>query len=99
MTTQLLPKETIAEWGLQSLPEEKQVEMIDRIGRLIYQAVLVRSLDLLSDNEQDELDEMLNHDTTGPQEVLVFLAQKIPTFEQMRLEEVAKLKDEVLVSV
>jgi hypothetical protein len=42
---------------------------------------------------------MLNHDTTGPQEVLVFLAQKIPTFEQMRLEEVAKLKDEVLVSV
>ena len=93
----LLPKETIAEWGLQNLPPEKQIEMVDRIGRLIYQAVLVRSLDILSEKEQAEFDLILDEDTTTPQDVLVFLARKIPTFESLVAEERQKLKEEVLV--
>ncbi len=95
----ILSKEMITEWGLQNLPEMKQVEMVDRIGRLLYQAVMVRSLDILSEKEQTELDLLLDEDTTTPQDVLKFLASKIPTFEQMRQEEVAKLKEDLLVPV
>lgn len=94
----ILSKEIIAEWGLESLSEIKQVEMVDRIGRMIYQAVLVRSLDILSEKEQTELDLLLEEDTTTPQEVLVFLSQKIPTFNQLRIEEINKLKEDLFVS-
>ena len=87
----------VAEWGLGALPEIKQVEMVDRIGRLLYQAILVRSLDILSEKEQTEFDLLLDEDTTTPQDVLKFLAGKIPTFEEMRQEEVEKLKEDLLV--
>ena len=93
----ILSKERVAEWGLGALPEIKQVEMVDRIGRLLYQAILVRSLDILSEKEQEEFDKLLDKDATTPQDVLKFLATKIPTFEQMRQEEVEKLKADLLV--
>jgi hypothetical protein len=93
----VLSKDMIAEWGLGSLPEPKQIEMVDRIGRLLYQAILVRSLDILSEKEQTEFDALLDKDTTTPQDVLQFLATKIPTFEEMRKEEVEKLKDDLFV--
>ena len=95
----ILSKDMVAEWGLSNLPEIKQVEMVDRIGRLLYQAILVRSLDILSEKEQTEFDALLDQDKTTPQDVLKFLASKIPTFEQMRQEEVAKLKEDLLVPV
>lgn len=94
---QLLPKETVVEWGLQNLPEEKQVEMVDRIGRFIYQAVLVRALDILSDKEQEEFDVLFEKDSTTPEDVLRFLASKIPTLEALVAEEREKLKDDILV--
>ena len=93
----ILSKDMVAEWGLGKLPEIKQVEMVDRIGRLLYQAILVRSLDILSEKEQTEFDLLLDEDATTPEDVLKFLATKIPTFEQMRQEEVNKLKGDLFV--
>lgn len=93
----ILSKEIIQEWGLGSLPEMKQIEMVDRIGRLIYQALLVRSLDILSEKEQTELDLLLEEDTTTPEDVLGFLSSKIPTFNQLRVEEIEKLKEDLFV--
>ena len=95
----ILSKDIIAEWGLQSLPEIKQIEMVDRIGRLLYQALLVRSLDILSDNEQTEFDKLLDLEKTTPEDVLFFLKSKIPTFDQMVIEERDKLKEDLLVPV
>lgn len=92
-----LSKDIVAEWGLGELPLEEQIDMVDRIGRLIYQALLVRSLDILSEVEQEEFDLLLDEDTTTPQEVVVFLESKIPTFKLLLKEEVSKLKSDILV--
>lgn len=92
-----LSKDIVSEWGLGELPQEEQIEMVDRIGRLIYQAVLVRSLDILSEVEQEEFDLLLDEDTTTPEEVVLFLERKIPTFKILLKEEVAKLKADILV--
>ena len=95
--TNILSKDIIQEWGLSNLPEIKQVEMMDRIGRLLYQALLVRSLDILSESEQSEFDLLLDKDVTTPQDVLLFLKSKIPTFDMMVMEERDKLKEDLLV--
>ena len=95
--TDILSKDIIKEWGLESLPPEKQVDIADRIGRMIYQAVLVRALDILSEEEQTEFDTLLDKDETTPQEVMAFLQSKIPTFEQLVSEERNNLKQDLLV--
>jgi hypothetical protein len=92
-----LSKDIIAEWGLGELPLEEQIDMVDRIGRLIYQALLVRSLDILSEVEQEEFDLLLDEDTSTPEEVVLFLERKIPTFKLLLKEEVSKLKADILV--
>ena len=95
----ILSKDLIKEWGLQSMTPEKQVEIVERLGRMIYQAVLVRSLDILSEKEQIELDLLLDEDTTTAEDVLAFLQKKIPTFEKMVLDERQSIKDDVLMPI
>lgn len=92
-----ISKDIIKEWGLQSMPPEKQEEMIERIGRMLYQAILVRSLDILSEKEQDEFDTLLDKNETTPQNVLAFLESKIPTFQTLLSEEKMSLKRDILV--
>lgn len=94
-----LSKDIIKEWGLATLSPEKQLEMVERIGRIIYQAVLVRTLDILSEKDQDEFDALLDKDATTPDEVLAFLQKKIPTFDQIMLEERKSIKEDLLVQV
>lgn len=95
----ILSKDIIEEWGLGSLPQEKQVEMVERIGKIIYQALLVRSLDILTEKEQAEFDLLLDEDTTTPDDVLSFLNKKIPNFESIVLEERKNLKKDLLIKV
>jgi len=95
----ILPSDIVKEWGLESLPESKQVEMVERIGKIIYQALLVKSLDILTEKEQIEFDLLLDEDTTTPDDVMGFLQVKIPNFEKMVLEERKNLKNDLLLKV
>jgi hypothetical protein len=95
----ILPSDIVKEWGLESLPESKQVEMVERIGKIIYQALLVKSLDILTEKEQIEFDLLLDEDTTTPDDVMGFLQAKIPNFEKMVLEERKNLKSDLLIKI
>jgi hypothetical protein len=97
--TPVLSKEIIEEWNLESLPEGKRFAIVDKIGRIMYQAILVKSLDILSDKEQDGLDELLDKNSTTPQQVLAFLRSKIPTFDQLIRDERRSLKEDLLIKV
>lgn len=82
---------------MNALPEDQQIEMVDRIGRILYQAILVRALDILSEKEQIEFDLMMDEDDSTPQDILAFIASKIPTFDQLVADEREKLKRDILV--
>jgi len=97
MTT-ILSKDIINEWGLGSLSPEKQAEIVERLGKMMYQAILVRSLDILSEVEQTEFDLLLDEDTTTPEDILGFLKGKIPTFDQLIEEEKNSLKQDLLIT-
>ena len=93
----ILSKDIIKEWGLASLPEQRQREIVGRIGRILYQALLVKSLDILSEKEQGELDLLLDNDTTTPENVLKFMQAKIPTFDILVKDERKRLKEDLLI--
>ncbi len=95
----ILSKDLIKDWGLESLPEKKRFEIMDRLGTMLYQAILVRSLDFLSDKEEDELDGILDKDATTVQDVMLFLRTKIPTLELLIKDEMRKLREDLYMPV
>ncbi len=93
----ILSKDIIKEWNLDSLSATEQADAVERIGRILYQALLVKSLDILSEKEQDELDELMDKNETTSQMVLTFLESKIPTFQDLLKEEKESLKQDLLL--
>jgi hypothetical protein len=91
----MISKDMVGEWGLQNLPPEKQAEMVERIGKMMYQMILDRALDILTDEEQKDFDVLLDKEGTTPENILQFLASKISTFEQIVTEERLKLKKDL----
>ncbi len=83
------------EFGLSTLPPEKQEELLTRIGGIIYKSVLMRALDQMSESEQDEFDALLEQDK-GPEEIFAFLQEKIPTIETIIKEEADAFKKETM---
>ncbi len=82
---------------MSSKSELEQASEILRLGKTMYQAVLVKSLEILSVEEEDELDRLLDLDTTTTETVLRFLKSKIPTFDLLVIEERQKLKEGMVV--
>jgi hypothetical protein len=94
----ILSKEIMTEWGVAGLPPEEQNDALLRVGNILYQAILVKSLDILSEQDEEELDALLDLDTTTTKDVLSFLKSKIPTFAELVKEESKNLKANLSVS-
>ncbi len=84
--------ETATNWGISTLNENEKVNVGSRIGKMLYQAILVRSLSILSEKEERELDSLFDNDNTTPEDVVIFLQSKILNFDELVKEERKKLK-------
>ena len=84
----------VAEWGLEKLSMEEQDSYIERIGKLIYQAVIVRAAEEMSSADQAAFDAFMNeHPEADAPVILDFLNGRIATFAAIIAEETAKLKE------
>ena len=88
-----LSTQALSQWDLTDASAQERLEFVEEIGHEIYQAILVRSLDILSVDEESALDALLDKNETTPQDVLMFLQSKIPTFSLLVREEIAKVKE------
>ena len=75
----------------QLLPEEIE-ELVLRVGALIYQNIITRSLENMSDNDQDEFEKILDS-KNKPEDVFIFLKNKVPNFEEIIKEESEKFRN------
>ena len=78
--------------GLEVLPEEKKVQMLEKMTELVQKRVMLRVMELLS-NEQAE--EMAAKES-NPVEMLAYIAEKVPNFDSILQEEISVLREEVL---
>lgn len=76
---------------IDKLPEEKQEETISRIGKIIFQSVLVRVLPFLGKDELAQYEKLVE-DGVGPDVLLDFFFEKIPSFLQIVSEEAENFK-------
>jgi len=94
MDTENTKEMMIKEWGLQNLPEETRDSFIERIGKLLYQAIILRAVDEMPEQDKKMLDTfMRTHAEADAASILDFLSTRIPNFAQLVTEENAKLKE------
>ncbi len=89
-----LKENIIKELGLENLPEEKKLEILLGIGRVIQQNVILRILDELPEKDKDEFDKLLGEKGDDEEAVLKFLQSKIPNLDGIVNEEIEKFKKE-----
>ncbi|ETB64073.1 MAG: hypothetical protein O210_OD1C00001G0555 [Parcubacteria bacterium RAAC4_OD1_1] len=86
-----MKKDLIDMFELDKLPGDKTEEMVERLGRLIFQATLVRSIPLLSEENQKEYEKLIDSEKGGD-EMFKFLQEKVPGFENILKEESEALR-------
>ena len=88
----LLKENIIGLLGLESLPDGEKQAMIEKMTTLIQKRLMLRVMDSLQEEDAKQMAEM----EKNPQEILAFIAEKVPNFEAIVKEEVVKLKEEML---
>ena len=92
-TMDLLNENIIGLLGLESLPDGEKQAMIEKMTTLIQKRLMLRVMDVLSAEDAKQMAEM----EKNPQEILAFIVEKVPNFEDIvKEEEVVKLKEEML---
>lgn len=77
---------------LENLPLEERQEVILRVGALVYQNVLMRVMEIMTEKDQDEFEKLLDK-SAGPEEIFTFLKDRVEDFEKIIKEEALKFKD------
>ncbi len=85
-------KDLMVALGLDNLPEEEQVELYSRIGGVIFQGVLIRAIESMSDEEQDKLDAFLGEHPEDPEALMGYLQEHVQNFESLVEDEVSRFK-------
>lgn len=75
---------------LENASPEKQDEVVEAIGVLIYQAVITRAMEEIGDDKLDEFEKVTDSDPT-PEKLIEFFLKNIPNFEEMMHEEAMKI--------
>jgi hypothetical protein len=81
------------DFGLAALDPDKRDETLEAVGRVIYEAVFLRVMDLLDEAGQAEFEKVLTDAKSGD-EILAFLEERVPNLDAIVQEEVQKFKSE-----
>lgn len=94
----ILQENLVKTLHLDLLPQAKQVKVLEDIGAILYQRILLRTLEVMDETAKDEFDALLG---SSPQQEAVanFLTSKVPNFNDLVLDEVAKFKESALAIV
>lgn len=77
---------------LENLPKEQAEEILMKTGALIYQNVLMRAVEEMTDEDQDNFEKILDNEGK-PEEIFGFLKNTVKDFEKIIIEETEKFKN------
>ena len=87
-----IEKNIIEILGLENLPREEAEEILIRTGAVIYENVLLRVMETMTEKDQDDFEKIL--DAEGkPEEIFSFLKERVKDFEKIVKEEAEKFKN------
>jgi len=90
----LLMQDVSKELGLDTLSVEEQQNTLKKVGDVIFQRVMMRMIEELSEEAKTELDKLLTEKNNDPEVMLGFLRSKLTNFDDLVMEEVVGFKKE-----
>lgn len=79
--------------GIDKLPVEQQKDTMEKMGAIVYQEVMLRVLDIMSEEDKDAFEKLIE-ENPNPEAMFDFLGQKVPNIDEIVSEEANKLKEE-----
>ncbi len=79
--------------GIDKLPAEKQKEAMERLGGIVYQEVMLRALDAMTEEDKDAFEKMIETNP-DPEAMFTYLATKVPNLNEIVSEEAESLRTE-----
>ena len=87
-----LKKKITTDFGLTAMASEEQDRMIEKIGNLLFESVVERSLEGMDEGTMNEFDETISNAGEDYQKVISFLRGKVGGFDGIVRDEMARLK-------
>lgn len=87
-----LKKKIIEDFGLTSMDLESQTEMIDKIGTLLFEAVVERALDVMDEAALTQFETCIEQNEQDFGRVIAFLRDQVPGFKEIVSEELSRLR-------
>jgi len=87
-----IEKNIIEVLGLENLPKEEAEEILIRTGAIIYENVLLRVMETMTEKDQDDFEKILDN-KEKPEEIFSFLQNRVKDFEKIVKEEAEKFKN------
>lgn len=85
-----IKKIIVSKMNLQYASPEMQDKIIEETGFMIYQGALTRTMEILSENDIEKLESLLNANKS-PNEIFIFLKNTESNFEEILGEEAEKI--------
>jgi len=80
-------------FDIESMDESYRNNVLARAGLLVFEKFITEAYDLLSDEEQDKLEDLVS-ESSDPNEVMSFLEHRLPNFDHMLATAVVKVRSE-----
>lgn len=85
-------KQIAQDFGLSKMGAGEQEKMIERIGTLLFEAVVERAVDNMDETTINDFEDLLGKASNDYQLVLGFLKERVPGFGEIVGDELARLK-------
>lgn len=90
-------RDMIEELGLEELSEEKKVEIIERMGGILHERILLRLIKELTDKEAEKVNDLLKRERV--EDAYRYIERKVPNFNKIIQKEVEKFQKEMIKRV
>lgn len=79
-------------FGFDKLPAEQQAELFARVGAVLFQGILIRAIEGMSDAEQDALDAFLTAHPDDAEALMGYLREHVDGFDALAADEAARFR-------
>ena len=85
-------KKIAEDFGLENMDSREQERMIEKIGNLLFEAVVERAVDVMDDSAMSDFENTIAEAGSDYQKIISFLKSKVPGFDEIVSEELSRLK-------
>lgn len=87
-----IKKKISTDFGLTNMDSDEQEKYIEKIGNLLFEAVIERSVDFMDEMTLNEFDKTIEIAGEDYQKVIGFMKENVPNFNKIVSDEMMRLK-------